>query len=216
MLPNTAKIKNPMGSKLNNPKNRSRQLTISSLGAIPGQILAAIMIMSMKVTANITPGTNPAKKSRPIDSPTISPYRTRPMLGGIRMPRVPPAAKDPITNRSLYPRWRNEGRATLLIVAAVATLEPAQAANMAHEAMLLWIRPPGMNTSQRDRTLYIRSATPLRRTNSPIRMNSGIAIRMKLVLPSQALLPMMFHKLGLEILKNFMRMSAIAPNAPAT
>ena len=102
------------------------------------------------------------------------------------------------------------------MVAAVATLEPAQAANMAHEAMLLWIRPPGMNTSQRDKTLYIRSATPLRRTNSPIRMNSGMAIRMKLVLPSQALLPMMFHRLGLEILKNFMRMSAIAPNAPAT
>jgi bacterioferritin-associated ferredoxin len=56
------------------------------------------------------------------------------------------------------------------MVAAVATLEPAQAANMAHEAMLLWIRPPGMNTSQRDMTAFevgkrieefIRNALPL-------------------------------------------------------
>ena len=43
-----------------------------------------------------------------------------------------------------------------------------------------------------------------------------MAIKMKLVLPSQARFPMMFQRLGLEILKNFMRMSAIAPNAPAT
>ena len=49
-----------------------------------------------------------------------------------------------------------------------------------------------------------------------MRMNNGIAIRTKLVLPSQARFPIMFHKLGLEILKNFMSMSAIAPSAPAT
>jgi hypothetical protein len=69
------------------------------------------------------------------------------------------------------------------MVAAVATLEPAQAANTAQEAMLLWISPPGMKTSQRERTLYIPSAIPLRRTSSPIRMNNGMASRTKLVLP---------------------------------
>ena len=47
-------------------------------------------------------------------------------------------------------------------------------------------------------------------------MNNGMAIRMKLVLPSQARFPMMFHRLGLDMLKNFMSMSAIAPSAPAT
>ena len=109
------------------------------------------------------------------------------------MPRVPPAAKEPITSRSLYPRDRKVGSDTRLIVAEVATLEPEQAANIAQEAMLVWINPPGKNDIHRETALYILSPIPLRSISSPIKRKSGTAIRMKFVLVSHALLPIMFH-----------------------
>ena len=41
---------------------------------------------------------NPAKNNLPTDSPTINAYRTKPMLGGIRMTKVPQAASEPMTS----------------------------------------------------------------------------------------------------------------------
>ena len=80
------------------------------------------------------------------------------------MPRVPPAASDPTTSRSLYPRVWNVGRATRLMVAAVEILDPEQAAKMAQETMLVWSNPPGIGATQRSRARYMRSAMPLRST----------------------------------------------------
>ena len=50
-----------------------------------------------------------------------------------------------------------------------------QAANRALEATLVCSSPPGSSPTHRVRDVYIRSAMPLRSTNSPIKMNSGIA-----------------------------------------
>jgi hypothetical protein len=52
----------------------------------------------MKKTDITMPGTMPAMNRRAIDSSTRAPYSTMTMLGGIRMPSVPPAARLP--NRS--------------------------------------------------------------------------------------------------------------------
>ena len=136
------------------------------------------------------------------------------ILGGIKIPNVPPAAKDPITIRSEYPRCRNDGSDTRLIVAEVATLDPEQAAKMAQDTMLVWIRPPGRKNIHLDMTRYIFSPIPLRFINSPIRTNRGTATRMKLVLDSHALFAMMFQR-GASEKKNIM-IKERHPNAAAT
>ena len=59
------------------------------------------------------------------------------MLGGIRMPSVPPAASEPADSRGLYLRRCNSGSATRPIEAAVTTLDPLMAAKMAQPAMLV-------------------------------------------------------------------------------
>ena len=75
------------------------------------------------------------------------------------------------------------------MVAAVATLEPEVAANMAQAAMLECIRPPGSHDTQCVSAAYIRSAMPERSSTSPSRMNSGMATRMKSVEADQAISP---------------------------
>jgi len=67
--------------------------------------------------------------------------------GGMRMPSVPPAAIVPRNSGSLYFRFSICGRATVPMVAAVATDEPEVAANMAHAPMLACISPPGSQES---------------------------------------------------------------------
>ena len=136
------------------------------------------------------------------------------MLGGIKIPKVPPAANDPITIRSEYPRCRNDGRDTRLIVADVATLDPEQAAKIAQETMLVWIRPPGRKNIHLDITRYIFSPIPLRFINSPIKTNRGTATRMKLVFDSHALLAMMFQSGASE--KKYIMIRERTPNAAAT
>lgn len=67
-------------------------------------------------------------------------------------------------------------------VAAVAMDAPEVAANSVQAPMLECISPPGSQLSQCDSAPYIRSAMPERSRISPIRMNSGMATRMKSVL----------------------------------
>ena len=69
--------------------------------------------------------------------------------GGIRMPRVPPAAMEPMMSGRPYPRRSISGMAIIPMVAAVATLEPEIAAKIAHEKTLATARPPGRNATQR-------------------------------------------------------------------
>ena len=100
------------------------------------------------------------------------------------------------------------------MVADVATLEPEQAAKMAQEAILVWISPPGRKEIQRETAPYIFSPMPLRSINSPIKRNSGTAIKMKFVFVSHALFPMMFQRGASE--KTYIKTSDKTPRAPAT
>jgi hypothetical protein len=51
---------------------------------------------AMNRAVSISPGMMPAMNSRPIEVSLAMPYRIMVMLGGIRMPRVPPAAMAPV------------------------------------------------------------------------------------------------------------------------
>ena len=75
------------------------------------------------------------------------------------------------------------------MVAAVAALEPELAANIAQAAMLVCMSPPGSQLTHASRARYMRSETPDRKSSSPMRMNSGAATRMKLVLTDHDICP---------------------------
>ena len=82
------------------PSQLQNRADAARRGATAGQITEATPIITINTSASRKPGMNPARNSRPMDSPTVSPYSTSRMLGGIRMPKVPPAASDPTTSRS--------------------------------------------------------------------------------------------------------------------
>ena len=94
--------------------------------------------------------------------------------GGIRLPRLAPAAMVPSTMRWSYWRFLKAGSATVEIVAAVATDEPDTAENSAEAPMLVCSRPPGMRLSHWPSDWYILSVAPPRIRISPSRMYSGI------------------------------------------
>ncbi len=82
------------------------------------------------------------------------------MDGGISIPSVPPAAIEPAKRLSPYPYFLAWGSATVVMVAAVATLDPEVAANMADVPIFACIRPPGNQESHLSNALYVRSAIP--------------------------------------------------------
>src|SRR5690625_274415 len=111
------------------------------------------------------------------------------MLGGMSIPKVPPAATEPNTKRSLYFLAFIAGTATVPIVAAVATDEPEMAANRPHETILECSSPPGSGDSQYDSVRYMRSVTPARTKISPNNTNKGMQVRMKLFREPHIVLP---------------------------
>ena len=75
------------------------------------------------------------------------------------------------------------------MVAAVATLEPEVAANIAQAAMLECISPPGSHGIQSTSASYMRSAMPERSRISPSSTKNGIATSRKLFDVPQAISP---------------------------
>jgi hypothetical protein len=69
------------------------------------------------------------------------------VLGGIRIPNVPPAATQPVESVSAYPCVRISGVAMVPIVAVVAAREPQMAPNPAQAAIVAQARPPGSQLS---------------------------------------------------------------------
>ncbi len=64
------------------------------------------------------------------------------MLGGMRIPSVPPAQTEPVINSLLYPRLSILGIAISPIIVTEAAITPTQAAKMVPIAMLLTANPP--------------------------------------------------------------------------
>ena len=110
--------------------------------------------------------------------------------GGIRIPRVPPAASVPRNRRLSYPYFSSWGMATVPMVAAVAALDPDVAANRAQAPTLECIRPPGSQLTHWVTAEYMRSAMPARSRISPSRMNSGTVRNRKVAVEVHASSPM--------------------------
>ena len=65
------------------------------------------------------------------------------------MPRVPPAAMQPVARESAYLKRFISGSATIPMVAAVAREEPDIAAKPAQAPMVAMLSPPGRKPIQR-------------------------------------------------------------------
>ena len=85
------------------------------------------------------------------------------------------------------------------MVAAVATLEPEVAANIAQAAMLECISPPGSHGTHSTSALYMRSAMPERSRISPSSTKNGIATSRKLFDVAHAISPMARRERQLRI-----------------
>ncbi len=75
-------------------------------------------------------------------------------LGGMRMPKVPPAAIVPAARLSAYLYLRIDGMATFAIVATVASELPDTAANPPLAAIVAMARPPRWCPSQASAASY--------------------------------------------------------------
>jgi len=65
------------------------------------------------------------------------------VLGGIRIPRLPPAATTPVASAGSYRYFFISGSATEAIVAAVALVDPQIAENPAQAPIVATASPPG-------------------------------------------------------------------------
>ena len=70
------------------------------------------------------------------------------VLGGMRIPRLPPAATTPVARAGSYRYFFISGRATEAIVAAVALVEPQMAEKPAQAPIVAMARPPGQVTQK--------------------------------------------------------------------
>ncbi len=109
-------------------------------------------------------------------------------LGGIRNPRVPAPASEPMARFRLYPRANSSLKVIRPTVAAVAADEPEMAANMVQPRTLTCISRPGRKAAQGASPLKSDADKRVRKRISAMRMNSGNAISDSLVVVFQMLI----------------------------
>jgi hypothetical protein len=88
-------------------------------------------------------GRRPAIKIFPTDSSTRNPYKIIGILGGIRIPKVPPAAKRAVTNFLSYPAsviGLINRRPRAVVSAALDPVIPAKKVDAIRDTIA---RPPG-------------------------------------------------------------------------
>ena len=93
------------------------------------------------------PGKIPAINRSPMEVSVMTPYKIMAMLGGIKIPRVPPAAVTPKARRRSYPCRTISGTAIAPIVAAVTGLDPQTAENPVQAKIVPTASDPGMRWS---------------------------------------------------------------------
>jgi hypothetical protein len=109
-----------------------------------GRRRQATATTSRKSTARSRPGSRLAQNRRAMEVPVCRPMMSRTTLGGMTTPSVEPAATDPVASTGLYLYLRIWGRATVLMVAAVAVFEPQMAAKPAQARTVAMAKPPRM------------------------------------------------------------------------
>jgi hypothetical protein len=76
------------------------------------------------------------------------------ILGGIKIPRVPPAAMHPVAKLESYLNRFISGKAMVPMVAPEARLVPVQAAKPVHAKFVAIANPPGSLPSHRYADTY--------------------------------------------------------------
>ena len=77
------------------------------------------------------------------------------VLGGIRIPNVPPAAMHPVASESSYLKRFISGSATMPMVAAAARDDPDMAAKPPQAPTVAMLSPPGRKPIHRYTVWYI-------------------------------------------------------------
>src|SRR3989344_2222119 len=111
--------------------------------------------------------------------------------GGIRMPKVPPAATTAEASLSPKPRRRISGMATLPIVAAVATLEPQMAAKPPLAATVAIATPPRRRPIIACAARNRSPEMPAPATRLPMSTNRGSTIKEKTSVVSRVMVAAM-------------------------
>ena len=96
------------------------------------------------------------------------------MLGGIKTPRVPPAAIHPVANLAEYPHFLISGIPIVPIAAHVAGLDPLRAAKIEQAPIFETTRPPGNLQSHLSKPVYKSFPAGEFATAIPIKINIGI------------------------------------------
>ena len=111
------------------------------------------------------------------------------MLGGIRIPSVPPDTIEAEANPSENPRRFIDGMATSAIVATVAMLDPQTAEKPPQAATVDMASPPLRWPRKASAAANKSSASPDRAMKVPIRMKSGRTENSKLITLSNTIWP---------------------------
>ena len=96
------------------------------------------------------------------------------------MPSDPPAQTLPAARSFLYPAFIIAGTAISPTTISTAPTMPELAAKIAQSTIVVSASPPRTPPSQTRTATNRRSAIPDRSSIAPMKMNSGIAARMKL------------------------------------
>ena len=128
-------------------RKRSFQEHFEVGGAMPGHTLHQITTVMMPKPAWSMPGRIPAENSALTELVVSTAYRIIGVLGGIKIPNVPPKAIDPVDRRASYPSLRISGKETAPMVAQVAGVEPQMAPKPAQAAIVAQAKLPGTRES---------------------------------------------------------------------
>ena len=77
------------------------------------------------------------------DTPAVAPYKIKRTLGGIKMPKQPPAAIDPVASFLSYPAFNIGFKTSNPISVTTAPIIPVAAAKIAQVATVATARAPG-------------------------------------------------------------------------
>jgi hypothetical protein len=127
------------------------------------------------------PGTIPAMRSGPIETLATPPQRMASALGGNTIARPPAARIDPAESRVSYPADFICGSSVRLRSAVFAREEPERIPKALPPATATMGRRPGTRRRSLAISTMASCAILARNSTSPMRMNRGIAVNVKLL-----------------------------------
>ena len=123
------------------------------------------------------PGMKPAMKSPAMEVFATTPYKIKGLLGGMRMPSVPPVAETAAASSLRYPALIIPGIMILPMAAVVAGPEPLRAANIMQARIVTIANPPVKLPTLRFATSMISPVMPAGSMRKPAMTKPMVAIK---------------------------------------